>query len=324
MRKEATFLATRLAWLVGVLLAYLPPAPVAAQYYLPGQPPSGTGIVHTTERPPSPAERTWLGIRERANLEMVSYSDIDIYVDENEVQTEVWDYLGPVYWYHDGDGELYVNGNSGTYIAPDDAYNSPERVWIVVHDSGTMGIDPTCSDEVSFDIYEPSGAVAYPSESYELGTPGSPENSMGVATLFYFQTLPNTVNFYNASLREKIEPQEFSWPNGSSYRVPDQYPQAFTKAIQVLDFSDSPNWYGDLVITGGPWNVDRLIDTGSQVHVDCQFNVVQLLQFYGYYSWNTYANPMHLRKFSASTFGARVWWDAAWGDEKGPYQEQGQ
>ncbi|HUT93266.1 MAG TPA: hypothetical protein VMY37_27625 [Thermoguttaceae bacterium] len=325
MRKQCSLLATSAASLVALSALLLVPLPLAAQYYLPGPLPSGTEIIHETERIPDPPSRTCLGIRERVFLNIVSYSDIDLWVNEEEEQEEVWDELGLVEWHNDGDGELIPQGDSATYIAPDDAEYCPDEwVWVVVHDSGNMGIDPTCSHAVHFFIYEPSGAVAWHNSDMPIGTPGFPENSMGAASGFVFQTLPNSVNFYNANLRERINPQAFSWPNTSPYYAPAQYPQAFTRALPLEDYEGSPNWCGDVVITGGPWDIDRLINPGSGVHEDCEFPVVQLLQFYSYYSWITYASPTHARRFSADTFGSQVGWGSVWGGEQGPYQEQGQ
>jgi hypothetical protein len=248
-------LATSAASLVALSALLLAPVPLAAQYWLPGPPPSGTEIIHETERIPEPQSRTYLGIRERVFLNIVSYSDIDLWVDTEEQVHEVWDDLGLVEWHNDGDGTLIPQGDSATYIAPDDAEYCPDEwVWVVVHDSGTM-----------------------------------------------------------------------SWPNTAPYYVPQEYPNPFIRPFVVQDYDGSPNYYGDVVITGGPWDVDRLINPASGVHEDCEFPVVQLLQFYSSYdSWVTYASPTHARAFSADTFRSRVSWGAVWGGEQGPYEEIGQ
>lgn len=236
-------------------------------------------------------------------------------VDGFNEEWEIEDTLGEVAWYVEGPG--YAEPAVGTatfYYAPFSRVNDSGCVQVVVPDSGTRGLDGYTNDQLSFNVRIPSAVRAWHANGYSLGTLGPPDTSIGTASDFWFQTLPDNVNFQRVPFRKSISQQTFAWPDGTSYAVGQS-----TRGFLVQDL-DGPNFYGDLVSSGGPWRIERLL---NQVYQSCQFNVTQSLQFYAEGDWHTYATPAHPRSFSGDTFKARVGWSDIWGNWPGPYQEPG-
>lgn len=193
-----------------------------------------------------------------------------------------------------------------------------------MHDSGQQYVDPVVTHQVCFNIRVPNGVAPVPYMDEPIGTAGPPDNSIGACSYFFFQTLPNTVNFGSVCFQETFSEQVFTWPNGTQYVRP-----AGSLGFTVDYAGDlTPNWAGDMVITGGPWVTERLLVPNSNppTYQDCQFNVVQQLQFLtdDNSGWVTYASPTHPRKFSGNTFETQVGWGGVWGGLQGPYQETGQ
>ncbi len=303
-------------FLPAILVCVATASSAFAEGWLAGPSPNGGALEHEAVlQVPQPVDRTIFGIGEIVSLEIGSWSDIDIYVDEFNEEWEIEDTLGEVAWYVEGPG--YVEPAVGTatfYYAPFSRVNDSGCVQVVVPDSGTRGLDGYTNDQLSFNVRIPSGVRAWHANDYSLGTLGPPDNSIGTASDFWFQTLPDNVNFQRVSFRESISQQTFAWPDGTSYAVGQS-----TRGFLVQDL-DGPNFYGDLVSSGGPWRTERLL---NQVYQSCQFNVTQSLQFYAEGDWHTYATPAHPRRFSGDTFKARVGWSDIWGNWQGPYQEPG-
>lgn len=296
-----------------------------AQYWLPGPEPSGGGIKHETARIPEPRERTTIGIGERVYLGVLSYMDMDIYVDDLGEEFEMEDSVGEIVWQLQGPGSLYrMYGASNIYFAPLSGMDTLAAITVDVHDSGLQGLDPVQSDQVSFWIRIPNGVRSWHWADQPIGTPGPPDNSVGAQSTFSFQTLPDTVNFYNVTFRESFAEQVFQWPDGSQY-----VRAAGTRLFTVDEVGDIPNFAGDIVLTGGPWKTERLFNPNTQTYQSCQFDVVQQLQFLAAGgNWHTYATATHPRKFSGNNFESQVGWfwgqSGGYGGAQGPYQEAGE
>jgi hypothetical protein len=244
-----------------------------------GGDPSGGDIVHTTEATaPEDRTRTEIGIGEPVDLQLCSYYDMDIWVDDLNNEEEREDSVGVIEWYLEGPGRLDSNqGASNYYYAPLCSADTSACVQVALHDSGNQFVDSVINHQVCFNIRVPSGVTAEPYFDDPIGTAGPPDSSIGARSYFFFQTLPNTVNFGYVCFRENIAEQTFNWPktNTTQYVRP-----AATVGFSVEDMGTSPNWYGDMVNTGGPWDLERLYVADPTPHyADCQFDVVVALQF---------------------------------------------
>ena len=175
------------------------------------------------------------------------------------------------------------------------------------------------NDQICFNILVPAGVRYEKAYDLEYYTEGPPNNSMFALTLFLIQVLPNTVNFGNVWFEEDIEEQSIPWPDGT-----DLVCQEREIATPVADVDGTPNWFGDLVGTGGPWYVDHLFNPNTLTYESCQFDVVQNLLFYAEDQWNLFfINWAQTRLFMAGSLEACVAWDGVFGGFLGPYTHAG-
>ncbi len=250
---------------------------------------------------------------------------MDVYYDEHGRPTYSQDSMGVVQWFLEGPGELdWPYGQRVTYTAPIWRTNTCTSVYMVAHDSGTKGIDSPVIDQVAFTIRVPESVRAWFQLDSPLYTPGPPDNSMRACSVFGVQILPDTVNFVWVDFREHIEPQTFPWPNRNKtpyVRTADDPP------LEINDVGGAPNCASDPVSTGGPWDVERLLNVDTQQYEGRTFNVVVPLQFFAEDQWNEFVRPVHPRDFSVPDFKAKVRWvggeSSAEGHAQGPYREAG-
>jgi hypothetical protein len=308
---------------LGALILLLAPVTAAGQYWLPGDPPSGTSIIHETALTPPDSGRNEIGIAEVVNLSICSYSDSDIYVDDLGGQEPREDSVGLIEWSLDGPGVLnYNRGAAVVYYAPLSSYDTCALIHVAVHDSGDQYVDPVVYDQVSFDILVPNGVHAEHSSDEPQGTLGPPNNSMRARSWFGTQMLPDTVNFGNVSFRENIALQTFTWPDGTQNVRP-----AFVGGFGVRESGMTPNWSWDTVDTGGPWLTSHLLVPNSNppTYQDCLFDVIVDLQFLSDSGYVTFISPPHGRKYFGNTFQSQVGWGSGplWGSLQGPFQDGG-
>lgn len=187
---------------LGALILVLAPIEVSGQYWLPGPAPTLDGGIHhwTWAFLPQDRTRTEIGIGERVQLDVSHYSDMDIYVDDLGMQYEMGDMLGDVAWTVDGPGTVWpADVADPTYTAPMWAQDTSDAVHVVMHDTGTAGLDPEMTSSLSFSIRVPNGVTVVFESDIPLGTLGPPNNSMGARSWFNCFINPDTVNFYWAS-----------------------------------------------------------------------------------------------------------------------------
>ncbi len=308
--------------------------------YEPGDPPT---MAEARFEPmavlPDIPNRAEFGIREtiRFWVDPGTWVDNDVYVDDLENQTVVSDTMGEIAWYwepagHTAAGEfLPTTGEETFFTAPWSDFDDYVRVWAQVADSGAAGVDSPLMLENWFTLRVPNGNMPYFWADSALGTPGPPNNSMGVKTRFVIQVLPETVNFDGIEIQEQIAAQTFQWPEGTNYSVPASQASAPLGSI-VVGGQARQSCFVDDVSTGGPWEIARLTDPLTLQTVDAEFVVVQRIHFQSSAlpTFIFYEETTHPRSFSGTTYAARVGWvtgagaaGAATQVAQGPYREQG-
>jgi hypothetical protein len=113
---------------------------------------------------------------------------------------------GAATWSLTGDGSLSSPTGPTTTFTASQSPSTP----VIKADFGGQ------SATITFDVIAPNGMTSSVKSNEVLGTPGPPNNQIGSKTIFDCVVKPDTVSFYNASFRENIPKDDWTWPDGSA------------------------------------------------------------------------------------------------------------